>query len=424
MASKGKEVGTSNTNKRSRKNSNPQPSLDPILNNLGIEFRNPNEVSRFTNLRSKRMRPTQFPDIPALKTLGIHSNVKTLHGVMGSVGFLSLHEKTYEALTYEFLCTLRKEFSTEYCGTTGNPYQMIHIHFRLLGQEYSLNSLEINRILGWPFFTNYETQCAEEYNESDFWRQITGIPVYKSRSAKASSIIHPTLRLIHRIYACTIFAREDKGTVNKKELYLLWAFVKKHEKVVLSHWLIETFSDMISPTFNGEIHVGGIITLFARHLRVNIPREGELNGSTKLDISTLKIMQMISERENGKYAWLCGPEKTPYIILSNENLPLARYNQPTTWIFPNALNHIPIQEVQDEQGEEEQALPNPNPNQFQFPPEVQHQFTQMFNQNNQLYQEWNQFRGEFQEVRGRVNTIYDYAAEHWPGFPPPPPPFQ
>jgi len=66
----------------------------------------------------------------------------------------------------------------------------------------------------------------EDYNPITFWKSITSLHQYNSRSNKASNIHNSVLRYLQRAMACTIWGRKEVGTTRKDKLFMLWAMLK------------------------------------------------------------------------------------------------------------------------------------------------------------------------------------------------------
>jgi len=64
-----------------------------------------------------------------------------------------------------------------------------------------------------------------DYDLVAFWKSITGLEQYNSRSNKASNIHNPMLRYLQRVMACTIWGRKEVGTMRTDELFMLFAML-------------------------------------------------------------------------------------------------------------------------------------------------------------------------------------------------------
>lgn len=215
------------------------------------------------------------------------------------------------------------------------------------------------------------------------------------------------------MYVCAIFPKEEKGAVNKVELFLLWAFVTGYKGINMAKWLVDGFEEQISSP-RGDIHLGGIITLIAHRLKINIPSKGPevwemVEGSVSIDLPNLKHIGMISELRGGGYVMNVGGRgnKIPYINLPNPNLPVVAVHQPETWFFQKVLGQIGNQEEDQEMsGEEEENRQHSQVPPNQFPPEFFTQFQE------EVRGSLANIQGSMANMEGRINSIYNYGATH------------
>ena len=92
------------------------------------------------------------------------------------------------------------------------------------------------------------------FNRHKFWNEILGQVVVGKFQPRNMGIQHPTLRLMHRWIAMTLFSRQDIRVVCNDEMKILYAMIKKIKiapvKEIFKHWLelLKTFSTSISCT--------------------------------------------------------------------------------------------------------------------------------------------------------------------------------
>jgi len=120
----------------------------------------------------------------------------------------------FENFTYEFLSSLS---FTKDRSKTDNPDH--RIAFRLLNVDYEMSLEAFYSELGlanvgyihdsWD-----QTLRPADYDLVVFWKSITGLNEYKSRSNKASNIHNPVLRYLQRVMACTLSSRKERGMMN------------------------------------------------------------------------------------------------------------------------------------------------------------------------------------------------------------------
>jgi hypothetical protein len=94
----------------------------------------------------------------------------------------------------------------------------------------------------------------QNYDQQEFWLQISGRDHYESKSVKASMIHNPVFRYIHRAMSCTIFGRAEMGTVRSDELFIFWAMVNKC--AVNAGYLLLSHLASVAAQPKGKIVVG------------------------------------------------------------------------------------------------------------------------------------------------------------------------
>ena len=80
----------------------------------------------------------------------------------------------------------------------------------------------------------YTYNSSPLYPAAAFWRRISDTEAeYDSQRSKGSSILHPCLRIAHRILSNTVLCRSGSGTVLSEELFILHGMVEYLEHVSL-----------------------------------------------------------------------------------------------------------------------------------------------------------------------------------------------
>ena len=73
-----------------------------------------------------------------------------------------------------------------------------------------------------------------------FWKSISCEDEFQLGTSKASRIIHPVLKVIHRIIVSLLFPQEEISKANKKELEVLWCLINMLEEVPhFGCWVIQ-----------------------------------------------------------------------------------------------------------------------------------------------------------------------------------------
>ncbi|KAI3766999.1 hypothetical protein L2E82_17080 [Cichorium intybus] len=184
MSSKGikRHSATASSSKRgSSKGSKSGEPKEPTLH-----FGGRTQKNKFKALQDREVKPTRFMHADSFQTLGVLGGVVALFQNIGWGPFLNLHAYTFETPTREFLSSFERNDNER------------RVTFRLQEMPLSLAYDDMNRIM-----------------ES-----------YTSSRSKATDIIHPCIRLAHRILVCTIFAHKEVGQVGKWELYFLWCMTR------------------------------------------------------------------------------------------------------------------------------------------------------------------------------------------------------
>jgi len=149
-----------------------------------------------------------------LRSIGLRDNLHELLEVVEWVEFINLDEPMYECLCWEFLSSLKVDW------TTPNQNRPVHIQFRFFNRLFEANLMEFDCRLHIPH-DGVWTVRHENFNVQAFRCEITydqrtkAVDNYGSRVAystsgsKATSICNPTLRYLHSLIANTIFTRYD-----------------------------------------------------------------------------------------------------------------------------------------------------------------------------------------------------------------------
>jgi hypothetical protein len=144
----------------------------------------------------------RYPDSRALDALGIKDNVMALLCNIGWNDFVGEPHYTFETTTLEFMSTIcfvqDREKST--------------VSFSLGKVEYNMSLTEFCDKMGFAstgfiHVSRNSVNMPQNYDQHEFWSQITGRDHFESKNAKASMIHNPVFRYLHRVMACTILGR-------------------------------------------------------------------------------------------------------------------------------------------------------------------------------------------------------------------------
>ncbi|KAL4575945.1 hypothetical protein LXL04_012032 [Taraxacum kok-saghyz] len=198
-----------------------------------------------------------------------------------------------------------------------------------MNQTYEINEDEICAIIGAPTDNAFGlNDSVPDYEPLAFWTQITGQPNYDASRARASHIIHPVLRVAHRIIASIIYPRDERSTVNSGELKLLYCMTHPSDRRPhFGSWLSHKLA-IIGGQSSGTIMCGGVITM----LMCSAP------------IRAFPANYDDLER-------LPGADHTPQLLINDENkyiLDIAEPITDTDWLLTDVIHPAPTDESEDE----------------------------------------------------------------------------
>ncbi|KAL2897966.1 BEACH domain-containing protein lvsA [Bienertia sinuspersici] len=180
-------------------------SIDAIpqstMPTLGIVFQKREHQQVFVSLSSRKIMSTKFFDGQALEALGCRQQVTQLLSNLGWDNFITYRDYTYKRLTLEFLATLETNSTpSDPNDQFSNPN--ITMNFQMFNQQHSLTLYELNTIFGWLTDAEYGPMgfwAIEDCDADLFWQGISGEESFNSRASKASWIVSPVLRIVHRL---------------------------------------------------------------------------------------------------------------------------------------------------------------------------------------------------------------------------------
>jgi len=233
------------------------------------------------------------PVIKLLKNLGLVEMLKPMRGFQN---------------IYEFLSSIS---FTKDRSNMDNPDH--RVAFRLLNVDFEMSLEAFCSEVG---VTNAgyihdfwdQTLRPADYDLVAFWKSITSLNQYNSRSNKASNIHNPVLRYLQRVMAYTIWCRKEVGMMRTDELFILWAMLYNHP-VNICYYLLDHLVSIAKkkPDDKGDIVLGGIITFIARKFGVNVS-EGinRIEGNIRLNLDILTSMCFLKPyglSHNYQYEW-------------------------------------------------------------------------------------------------------------------------
>ncbi|CAI9283412.1 unnamed protein product [Lactuca saligna] len=145
---------------------------------------------------------------------------------------------------------------------------------------------------------------------------------YVSSSAKASSLIHPVMKVVHRIVASLVVPRKERSTISALELKILYAMAHPDDNLIPHYgsFLCNKFT-FLSTSRSGKITCGGIVSLLAKSAPVRVPypeTHQPLPDETYLTTGVLESMRMFRE-EDGNHNWTVGQNHDPRLLITPKN---------------------------------------------------------------------------------------------------------
>ncbi|CAI9294231.1 unnamed protein product [Lactuca saligna] len=261
-------------------------------------------------------------------------------------GLLRVHELSYKVPTAEFLSSVYLDHGI--------------LYFRLMNQDYEISLDQINAIVGAPTENTFgPTDPIQGYYDMTWWTQLTQLHPYVSSAAKASSLIHPVIKVAHRIIASLVAPREERSTITALELKILYAMTHPENNLIphygrfLCHKLIR-----LSASRSGKIVCGGIVSMLAKSAHIRAPYPGPhqpIPGEPYLTTTVLESMRLFRSAGDGTHHWTVGQNHDPKLLITPENKGILDFRNPihmTDWqIIPYIFPHSYSTEV-DEQSDE------------------------------------------------------------------------
>lgn len=329
------------TSRDSASSSQPRSQSAPRIS--GVRFADYSQRDRFLALQEREVVSQKFICVDTLQDVGVFDGIQTLLNNLGWGTLMNTATSTYKILTLEFMSSVFLDHGT--------------LNFRLCNEPRSLTTDQICQLINSPTNNTFgpDRRGRKADLNNDAWSNITGIDRYVARTAKASCIIHPVLKVLHRIVASILFPRRETSTINSKELQLLWCAVTNSPlKPNFGAYVCDRLIKESQKTA-GEIHGGGLVTLLARLLHVRVTQAMErLEEGTTLTGKVLEYMKLYY-REPSRNTWVVGPHHTPYLIIDDDDvqtLTLADPASNTNWQPPSN-----VRGEEEEQEANEEAPP-------------------------------------------------------------------
>ena len=191
-----------------------------------LDLQDDHERQAYAMLKHQSFGHTQAFDPDLLEKTGMDIDFAFVWHAVGWEGFASVEENGSRLLTIQFLCMLREEAKG--------------VHFRFFGNEYYYAWQDFSHLLGFsdclPVFLE-KSYCG--FNRHEFWGLISGQVVHGKFAPRCNDIQNPTLHLMHKWVAITLFPRDDPRPVWNDELMILYytPWSTKSESPPHKQWL-------------------------------------------------------------------------------------------------------------------------------------------------------------------------------------------
>ncbi|KAL2895250.1 Thiazole synthase [Bienertia sinuspersici] len=221
---------------------------------------------------------TKYCDIDTLKTLRIEEDVRWLFDNIGLENLLMNKTPTSMRATLEFLSSLKVHmFPNPSSGGSS-------ITFRLFNEDHTWTLEKFNGALGIPIGGPRVT--PQHWNEKELWRTISAELDYDPKRSSVTSIRHPALRYVFKVFSNTIFGRQEGSKVRKDEIFMLHHMLHAtpiDTGAFLIHQLQSTANNVNT---GGKIVQGGFITRIATYLghREQLIRDGFVDGTDAVEV--------------------------------------------------------------------------------------------------------------------------------------------
>lgn len=204
----------------------------------------------------KKHKGTRYYAQTDMEALGLHNELSRMMDVMGLTSLLLNPYDSYPELTAEFLSTFEYD--------DGDRGMTMKFH---LGNAWRRMTLaQFNNVFGFPNDLKRNDKFLHDLQL--FWYKITGIQASIVRDLRASDVIHPCFRVVHRLLGYSLYGRTECTKLRQGELACLWAIVSK-DPFDLGFEFVGKLIEF-SPESKGEIWIGGLITRLACHFGVDL----------------------------------------------------------------------------------------------------------------------------------------------------------
>ncbi|KAL2905541.1 DNA-directed RNA polymerase subunit beta [Bienertia sinuspersici] len=182
------------------------------------------------------------------------------------------------------------------------------ITFQLFNEDHTWTLVKFNEALGIPIGGLRVT--PQHWNEKELWRTISIELDYDSKRSSVTSINHPAICYVFKVFSNTIFGRQEGSKVRKDEIFMLHHMLHAtpiDTGAFLIHQLQSTANNVNT---GGKIVQGGFITRIETYLvhREQLIRDGFVVGADAVEVPP----SWLKKKDD---TTLCRIQKMRYLLL-------------------------------------------------------------------------------------------------------------
>ncbi|CAI9284283.1 unnamed protein product [Lactuca saligna] len=274
-----------------RRPPSPSPSPPPNPAHGGVVCLGPIQEAKLEAFLQHNHTIQKFAHVPSLRELHIYKQVHT----------------SYKVPTTEFLSSVYLDHGV--------------LNFRLIHHDYAISLDQINAIVGaLTENTSGPNDPIEDYSDLFWWTHLTHLHPYVSSADKASSLIHPMMKVAHRIITSLVIPREERSTISVLELKILYAMANS-EKQIVPHYGQFLCNKLLrlSTSRSGKIYCGGIVSMLAKSAPVRAPYPADhqpLQGEPYLTTVVLESTRLFHSAADGTHHWIMGQNHDPKLLIT------------------------------------------------------------------------------------------------------------
>jgi hypothetical protein len=221
-----------------------------LLNDIDLDLVSDQERQAYYMLSDWEYAHMREYSPELLKKISMDVEFRSIWKAVGWQRFAVVDEPGSRLLTLQFLCTLKEvEDGISFC------------FFR---KEFTLTWKSLSTLLG--IHDSYKIDLLKgisRFEKNRFSEDISGAPICKK--PRTNDIHNPTLRLMHKWIAMTLFPRSDLRPIRGDELIITFAMVRKN-KISPVKYMIRQWLESIK--FSAPVECTSLITRIAKGLGV------------------------------------------------------------------------------------------------------------------------------------------------------------